>query len=1062
MQGTVDSICNLLLKSRLLPEEALSGLRQRWLRETAGSGGEPAQFMRWLVANEYLTEFQAGRLSKGQTDRHFLGPYKLLDRIGHGDVAGVFKAKHKLGQIVAIKVLPPSKVRDAETFGRFKRESRLAMRLRHPNVVRAFQTGEADGLHFLAMEYLDGETLAAVLQRRGRLPPAEAARVIYQALLGLQHLHEHGLVHRDLKPDNLMLTPAIRPGEADSTCNATVKIVDIGLCRSLFEEDGDSGSQELTVAGAVLGNADYRAPEQSRDARLAVIRSDIYTLGCVLYRCLTGRVPFPDTKLVRQLVRHSTETPKPLRDFEAAAPDALQKIVSIMLAKDPAQRFSTPEQAADAILTYLSGEEESVRSVDTPAQMREYLTWLETNESDTAATSAAAIPVGRLDRNDSPTRSATPAAVIPAALQPKKTASQIGRAAAVPAANRPQLLPMRRPSKSVIRWATLAAITIVAGGAAVLVSLRGSPAPVRPPIARDNRPLAEQAHAVLEKHCFRCHGRDGAARGQVNYILNREQLVRRGKIMVNDAEHSKLFQLVRSNEMPPESVKERPDPKEVAILKKWIDAGAPSWNVPIAKRHLDYGHILTAIHDDLHTIPQSERKYQRYFTLAHIYNQTETRKDLPLYRAALAKLINSLSWQAKIVVPREVDAEQTMYAVNLAALGWDKNDLWELEVLGRYPYGLRHDGVEQDAKMSATAQEVYKLTGSLQPFVRGDWFVARASRPPAYYSLLFHIFRLPEKAADLERELGVDVTENLRKSKVVRAGYLTSNISAQNRLVERHAAKYGAYWKSYDFGPNNDRRNLLKFPLGPPNAFPLRYGDFAFKHDGGEIIFHLPNGMQGYFLADGRDTRLDEAPLAIVRDKEKRHSGSEVIVNGLSCMGCHIQGMIDAPPAGDAVRQGAEVPDTTIPVKTGKTPLPSALEKVRLLYPEKKTFEDLLIQDRRRFLDAVQQAIGSFGEFPTIEPISAAAKPYYEELGLQALATELYLESPTRLRQKLTEDRSLAIGYQLGTLTGSDDTRGVIARTLLEQLQGKHTTFQALAQALKLGTPLEQAIDLPP
>src|SRR5262249_20791579 len=154
----------------------------------------------------------------------FLGEYKILDRIGRGRMAGVYKAVHQLGQVVAIKVLPPSKAKDPRTLGRFTREARLALKLKHPNVVRAFQVGEVNGLHYLVMESLEGEPLEEVLQRRKRLSPAEAVRVVHQALVGLQHIHEQGLVHRDLKPSNLMLVPAPGSGQPDNTLRATVKV----------------------------------------------------------------------------------------------------------------------------------------------------------------------------------------------------------------------------------------------------------------------------------------------------------------------------------------------------------------------------------------------------------------------------------------------------------------------------------------------------------------------------------------------------------------------------------------------------------------------------------------------------------------------------------------------------------------------------------------------------------------------------------------------------------------------------------------------------------------------
>src|SRR5262249_54649625 len=155
--------------------------------------------------------------------------------------------------------------------------------------------GEAKGLHYLVMEHLEGETLEDVLQRRKRLAPNEAVRLIHQALVGLEHIHEQGMVHRDLKPANLMLVPAPGRGEPDNTLRATVKILDIGLGRELFDENAPQAQQntELTGEGVLLGTPDYLAPEQARDPRTIDIRADIYSLGCVLYHALAGQSPFP-------------------------------------------------------------------------------------------------------------------------------------------------------------------------------------------------------------------------------------------------------------------------------------------------------------------------------------------------------------------------------------------------------------------------------------------------------------------------------------------------------------------------------------------------------------------------------------------------------------------------------------------------------------------------------------------------------------------------------------------------------------------------------------------------
>ena len=163
-----DDFSALLGRSRLLPTEDLAALARRW-RSEAPSRSRADDYARWLTAKQYLTDYQAAVLLRGRAGPFFLNEYKLLDRIGVGRMAGVYKAVHRLGQIVAVKVLPPSKAKDPQAFGRFQREARLALRLNHPNVVRTFQTGEADGLHYLVMEYLEGETLEDVLKRRKRL-----------------------------------------------------------------------------------------------------------------------------------------------------------------------------------------------------------------------------------------------------------------------------------------------------------------------------------------------------------------------------------------------------------------------------------------------------------------------------------------------------------------------------------------------------------------------------------------------------------------------------------------------------------------------------------------------------------------------------------------------------------------------------------------------------------------------------------------------------------------------------------------------------------------------------
>ncbi len=351
---TAADYCTLLVKSKLLPAAEVQSLYRKWKEEKPGDDSRVDSFRRFIVDRSAVTEYQAHLVQRGRAEGFFLGEYKILDRVGKGRMGGVYKAARGTGQIVALKILPASKAKDTHTLARFHREARLLTQLRHPNVVRAFEVGDSGGVHYIAMEYLEGETLDEVLSRRGRLPAAEAARLLCQALDGLQHLHDQRMVHRDVKPANLMLTPAAEAGKPD-TWQATLKILDVGLGREMFDDTMPEGQVEtqLTQEGAVVGTPDYLAPEQAKDARTADIRADIYSMGCVLYHCLTGRPPFTESSIMAQMVKHATETPQPLATFTTDLPPGLQNVMNHLLAKSPEGRYHTPAEAAAALRPFV-------------------------------------------------------------------------------------------------------------------------------------------------------------------------------------------------------------------------------------------------------------------------------------------------------------------------------------------------------------------------------------------------------------------------------------------------------------------------------------------------------------------------------------------------------------------------------------------------------------------------------------------------------------------------------------------------------------------------------------
>lgn len=263
---------------------------------------------------------------------HELGPFALEETLGVGGMAAVLRARDtQLDRLVALKILPPDLARDPENVRRFHHEARAAARLDHPHIARVYSSGTEQNLHYIAFEYVEGETLRARIERERQLAPADVAQIGWQIALGLAHAVERGVVHRDIKPANIVLGPQ---GQA--------KLVDMGLARAQVE----ANQADLTHSGVTLGTFDYLAPEQALDPRRADARSDIYALGCTLYHALTGVPPVPPGTAARKLQAHQHEPPLDPRQLNPAIPDALAAVLAKMMAKNPAERFATPVELA--------------------------------------------------------------------------------------------------------------------------------------------------------------------------------------------------------------------------------------------------------------------------------------------------------------------------------------------------------------------------------------------------------------------------------------------------------------------------------------------------------------------------------------------------------------------------------------------------------------------------------------------------------------------------------------------------------------------------------------------
>jgi serine/threonine protein kinase len=307
-------------------------------------------------------EFAAHRLLLKQLgDRDachadFCGDYELLGKLGEGGMGVVYKARHKKSdRLVALKTLPLERLQKPRAKQRFERETKVLGQLDHPNIVRAIDRGEAGEVPYLVMELVNGCDLSELANAHGPFSTAAACEIARQTALGLQHIHEQGLVHRDIKPSNLMLTAP--SSSADSACHDSacrVQLLDLGLARS--RDDG--GETELTGTGYIVGTLDYMAPEQAKDIHTVDIRADIFSLGATLYKLLSGKSPLEKPKrttAINKIAALITEPIPSLREACPEAPEALIEVVDKMLARESDDRFSTPAEVAAALAPFAQG-----------------------------------------------------------------------------------------------------------------------------------------------------------------------------------------------------------------------------------------------------------------------------------------------------------------------------------------------------------------------------------------------------------------------------------------------------------------------------------------------------------------------------------------------------------------------------------------------------------------------------------------------------------------------------------------------------------------------------------
>ncbi len=575
-----------------------------------------------------------------------------------------------------------------------------------------------------------------------------------------------------------------------------------------------------------------------------------------------------------------------------------------------------------------------------------------------------------------------------------------------------------------------------------------TPAPVvKTPASQKKEPageagleLAGQVKELFRQRCLECHG-GSKPRGDLR-ILDHAQLVQEKQVLPGKPEESPVYQSIVPGEGVAKPIMPRGQPAlskdEQDLVRRWILTGAPVFPEDVQKPDepdrevawqevsgVDY--VLKQIQGHIRKPgEQGKLPFLRYFSLNHLLMTGVTAAELERHREALAKAINHLSWEGGLVHPRAVDPPvNSIYAVDIRDLGWQQKpyqrirngkevgpadlNLFDL-VLLEYPYGFAHEGSQTYSQLLREYVNVARMVRPI-PYVRADWFVSVATQPPLYEELL----QLPLTVQELEQKLVAGRAEaNLAEGRAIRGGLALSDVSHNNRVVERHplTGGQGGYWKSYDFRGSKGAANIFKNPIDLRPA-------------GGEMIFNLPNGLQGYYIADGAGNRLEAAPTEIVTDS---NAADQTVRNGLSCMRCHDKGMKFFT---DAVRPALQ----RLQGRPG-------FDKDRALdlYPDQKVLTGWLKKDSERFQKALAEVLGK-PQGP--EPLLGVSRRYLDApLSLRTVTGELGLSEPAGLDVLFRAPQFTALG--LVPLTAE----GVIRRDAWEDY------FDLVVSGMGLAMPI--------
>ena len=507
-------------------------------------------------------------------------------------------------------------------------------------------------------------------------------------------------------------------------------------------------------------------------------------------------------------------------------------------------------------------------------------------------------------------------------------------------------------------------------------------------IAQAQENLAQEAYTIFQQSCLGCHGEHGAFTQDL--IIEHAALIAGGTIIPRNPNASEfLKRLIEDTPEKPRMPWRQPALSAGALetIRQWIAVGAPNWEVQYDVNFITTDTMLDTIQEHLETLSAFDRPFARYFTLTHLYNAGESPEARNAYKIALSKLVNSLSWGFEVINPTPINRQETIFYIDLRHYEWDvRNEAWT-QIEREYPYTIEFD-LETQAGLHEKLAKLRTEMACEVPFVHVDWFLATASLPPLYHDIL----DLPETDRELEQQLEVNVPRNLESApgvRVWRAGFKKSGVSEHNRVVERHTSRYGAYWKSYDFAGSVGTQNIFTHPL-------------SFQQDGGEVVFNLPNGLQGYYISDASGNRIDEAPTDIVSNPA---ASNPAVRNGLSCIGCHTEGMQTFE---DEVRAFL-LTSSDGPVK----------DQGLRLYVEQSVMDDLVAEDTKHYREALEATGGVFGG---IEPVHRFHEAFHRTVGAAHAAAAVGLETETFLQEIRDKESLRSLGLAV-LFDGGDVSR---------------------------------------